>query len=68
MRASETASLGVLVTAQPTFPIFTLPAHTLENVRDAEARGPVEVVAYDQTQNQSSPLRDRGVACNSVIP
>ena len=33
--------------------LFTLPAHTLDDVRDAMARGPVEVVAYDQDNRRA---------------
>jgi len=48
VRASDTASIAMLVLTQPAFVTFTLPADTLDNVRDAQKRGSVEVLAYDR--------------------
>jgi multidrug efflux system membrane fusion protein len=54
VRATDAGSIAVLVQAQPAAVLFTLPAHTLDDVRDAQKRGPVEVVAYDR--DNSKPL------------
>src|SRR4029079_16593778 len=39
---------ATLVLTRPSAVLFTLPARSLDDIRDAMARGPVEVVAYDQ--------------------
>ena len=38
---------------QPCAVLFTLPAHYLDDVRDAMARGAVEVTAYDQDNHRA---------------
>ena len=48
VRASDQGSIAILVQTQPAAVLFTLPAHTLDDVREAQKRGPVEVTAYDQ--------------------
>jgi membrane fusion protein, multidrug efflux system len=48
VHASDANSIAVLVRTQPTHVVFTLPAHTLDDVRTAMARGQVQVVAYDR--------------------
>jgi membrane fusion protein, multidrug efflux system len=48
VRVSDSGSIALLVRTQPTTVLFTLPAHTLDDVRDAKERGEVEVVAYDR--------------------
>jgi multidrug efflux system membrane fusion protein len=48
VHASDQGSIATLTLTQPSAVMFTLPARTLDNVREAMARGPVEVVAYDQ--------------------
>jgi membrane fusion protein, multidrug efflux system len=48
VHASDQGSIATLTLTQPSAVMFTLPARALDNVRDAMARGPVEVVAYDQ--------------------
>jgi multidrug efflux system membrane fusion protein len=48
VRASDTGSIAILVQAQPAAVLFTLPARTLDDVRDADKRGVTEVVAYDR--------------------
>jgi multidrug efflux system membrane fusion protein len=48
VHASDQASIANLVLTQPCTVLFTLPARSLNDVRDAMARGPVEVVAFDQ--------------------
>jgi multidrug efflux system membrane fusion protein len=53
VHASDQGSLAMLVLTQPCAVLFTLPARELENVRDAMARGPVEVVAFDQDNRRA---------------
>jgi membrane fusion protein, multidrug efflux system len=48
VRASDAGSIAILVQAQPAAVLFTLPAQTLDDVREAQKRGNVEVVAYDR--------------------
>jgi membrane fusion protein, multidrug efflux system len=48
VHASDQAALATLVLTRPSAVMFTLPARTLDDVRDAMARGPVEVTAFDQ--------------------
>jgi membrane fusion protein, multidrug efflux system len=48
VHASDQGSIAVLVRTQPTAVLFTLPANTLDDVRDAKARGEVVVTAYDR--------------------
>jgi multidrug efflux system membrane fusion protein len=48
VHASDAGSIAMLVRTQPTTVVFTLPAHTLDDVRAAMARGRVQVVAYDR--------------------
>jgi multidrug efflux system membrane fusion protein len=48
VRASDAGMLAMLVQAQPALGTFTLPAQTLDQVREAMKRGTVEAVAYDR--------------------
>ena len=48
VRASDSKSLATLVLNQPSAVLFTLPATSLGDVREAMKRGPVEVTAFDQ--------------------
>jgi multidrug efflux system membrane fusion protein len=48
VHASDQAPIAVLVQTQPAAVLFTLPARTLDDVRDAQQRGAVRVVAYDR--------------------
>ena len=48
VHASDQNAIAVLTQTQPTALLFTLPAQTLDDVRDAMARGPVEVAAFDR--------------------
>ena len=48
VRASDAGSIAVLVQTQPVAVMFTLPAQTLDSVREAMKRGGVEAVAYDR--------------------
>jgi multidrug efflux system membrane fusion protein len=53
VHANDQGSLATLVLMQPTAVMFTLPARYLDDVRDAMARGPVEVTAYDQDNRRA---------------
>lgn len=53
VRASDNTSIATLVRTQPTFVTFTLPAQTLDDVRDAKARGDVQVIAYDRDNRKA---------------
>ena len=48
VRASDAGAIATLVLTRPSAVLFTLPARVLNDVRDAMARGPVEVTALDQ--------------------
>ena len=48
VRASDAGAIATLVLVRPSAVLFTLPARVLGNVREAMARGPVEVTAFDQ--------------------
>jgi membrane fusion protein, multidrug efflux system len=48
VHANDQGSLATLVLTQPSGVVFTLPARYLDDIRDAMARGPVTVTAYDQ--------------------
>jgi multidrug efflux system membrane fusion protein len=48
VHASDQGAIAVLVQTQPTTVLFTLPAQTLDDVRDAMARGEVHVTVFDR--------------------
>jgi membrane fusion protein, multidrug efflux system len=48
VRATDTGSIAVLVRTKPTYVTFTLPAQTLDTIREAMGRGQVQVAAYDR--------------------
>ena len=48
IHANDPIPLVMLTQTQPASVIFTLPQAMLDDLRDAMARGPVEVTAYDQ--------------------
>jgi membrane fusion protein, multidrug efflux system len=48
VHASDQGAIAILTQTQPTAVLFTLPAQTLDDVREAIARGEVEVAAYDR--------------------
>jgi membrane fusion protein, multidrug efflux system len=48
VHASDQGAIAILTQTQPTAVLFTLPAQTLDDVREAMARGEVEVAAYDR--------------------
>jgi membrane fusion protein, multidrug efflux system len=53
VRASDQGSIATLTRTQPLAVMFTLPARALDDVRDALARGPVEVTAFDQDNRRA---------------
>jgi multidrug efflux system membrane fusion protein len=53
VHASDPGALATLVLTRPSAVLFTLPARVLDDVRDAMARGPVEVVAFDQDNRRA---------------
>jgi len=48
VRAADQGSIATLTRLQPISVLFTLPSRALDDVRDAMARGPVEVTAFDR--------------------
>jgi len=48
VHTNDQGALATLVLTRPSAVMFTLPARTLDDIRDAMARGPVEVTAFDQ--------------------
>ncbi len=48
VHANDPGAIAILTQTQPTNVVFTLPAQTLDGVRDAMLRGAVEVAAYDR--------------------
>jgi multidrug efflux system membrane fusion protein len=53
VHASDQQALATLVLTRPTAVVFTLPSRALDTVRNAMARGPVEVTAFDQDNRQA---------------
>src|SRR5258705_1255718 len=53
VHANHQGSLATLVLTRPSPVLFPLPARSLDDIRDAMARGPVEVVAYDQDNRRA---------------
>ena len=53
VHANDQGAIAMLTKTQPSAVLFTLPAHTLDDVRDAMARGPVEVSAYDHDNRRA---------------
>jgi multidrug efflux system membrane fusion protein len=53
VRASDPGSLATLVLTRPSAVMFTLPARSLDDVRGAMTRGPVEVIAFDQDNRRA---------------
>ena len=52
VHANDTAAIAVLTQTQPAAVLFTLPAHTLDDVRASAARGAVEVAAFDRDNSR----------------
>jgi membrane fusion protein, multidrug efflux system len=48
VRAADSSIIATLTLTKPAAVVFTLSARSLGDVRDAMARGPVEVIAYSQ--------------------
>src|SRR5262252_9414754 len=48
VRASDPAAIATLTRTKPAAVLFTLSARSLSDVREAQARGPVEVTAFSQ--------------------
>lgn len=48
VRAGDQGSIAILTRTRPVFVLFTLPAQTLDDVREAKKAGEVKVVAYDR--------------------
>ena len=53
VHANDQGALATLVLTRPSAVMFTLPARTLDDVRDAMARGSVEVTAFDQDNRRA---------------
>src|SRR5262249_9390936 len=53
VHASDQSALATLVLTRPSAVLFTLPARALDDVREALAGGPVEVVAFDQDNRRA---------------
>jgi multidrug efflux system membrane fusion protein len=53
VRASDQGSIATLTRTQPIAVMFTLPAGSLDDVRDAMARGPVEITALDRDNRRT---------------
>jgi multidrug efflux system membrane fusion protein len=52
VHASDQAAIAILTQTEPITVLFTLPAQNLDDVRDAMARGDVEVAAYDRNNTK----------------
>jgi membrane fusion protein, multidrug efflux system len=52
VHANDARPIANLVLTQPSAVLFTLPMQVLDDLRDAMARGPVEVTAYDQNNRR----------------
>ena len=53
VRASDAGGIANLVLMQPSAVVFTLPSRVLDDVREAMARGPVDVIAFDQNNRRA---------------
>jgi multidrug efflux system membrane fusion protein len=53
VRASDQGSIAILTRTQPIAVMFTLPARSIDDVRDAMARGPVEITAFDHDNRRA---------------
>jgi multidrug efflux system membrane fusion protein len=52
VHANDARTIASLVLTQPSAVLFTLPMQVLDDLRDAMARGPVEVTAFDQNNRR----------------
>jgi len=53
VRATDTSAIATLMLTQPAAVLFTLPSRALGELREAMARGPIEVLAFDQNNRRS---------------
>jgi len=53
VHANDAGAIVTLVLTQPTAVMFTLPSRSLDDVREAMSRGPVEVTAFDQDNRKA---------------
>jgi membrane fusion protein, multidrug efflux system len=53
VHASDSAAIATLTLTRPAAVLFTLSARSLNDVRDAQARGPVEVTAFSQDNTRA---------------
>jgi membrane fusion protein, multidrug efflux system len=53
VHANDQGSIATLVLTRPSAVLFTLPARALDDIRAAMARGPVEVIAFDQDNRRT---------------
>jgi membrane fusion protein, multidrug efflux system len=53
VRATDASAIATLMLAQPAAVLFTLPSRAVGELRDAMARGPIEVLAFDQNNRRS---------------
>jgi membrane fusion protein, multidrug efflux system len=53
VHASDSALIATLTVTKPSAVIFTLSARFLGDVRDAMARGPVEITAFSQDKRHT---------------
>lgn len=68
VRAGDQGSIAVLTRTRPIYVVFTLSAHTLDDVREAQARGPVEVVAYDRNNRKALSTGTLETIDNQIDP
>jgi multidrug efflux system membrane fusion protein len=52
VHASDARAIATVVLTQPSAVMFTLPMQVLDDLREAMARGPVEVTAFDQNNRR----------------
>ncbi len=53
VHASDAQPIAVLMQIRPSAVLFTLPSRSLDDVRSALTRGPVEVIAFDQDNRRA---------------
>jgi multidrug efflux system membrane fusion protein len=68
VHASDQAAIATLVQAQPAAVLFTLPAATLDDVRAAQKRGEVKVVAYDRDNRKELSTGTLATIDNLIDP
>jgi multidrug efflux system membrane fusion protein len=68
VRATDAGSIAILVQAQPAAVLFTLPAQTLDDVREAQKRSDVEVIAYDRDNRKALSTGKLATIDNVIDP